>query len=186
VSPLFGVEPPQQFSVNAAYSNQSIPAQLRQNNHLSVMPVTFGGESGAIFFCFKGQMTMHFAASQQLCSALCALGSSIPTETNTFLFRSGDDVRGVYVVESGAVELSLFEGELRTFSGHCIPGGLLGIPASMTGSGYTLSAEVIEAGSVRFIPRAAFLEFLAQNPPHCLEVVEMLATEVSRARHQCA
>jgi CRP-like cAMP-binding protein len=129
---------------------------------------------------------MHFAASKQLCFALSSLGSTVPMQANTFLFKCGEDVRGVYLIESGTVELSLGHEGVRSFSRICAPDCLLGVPATMTGSGYTLSAEVLEAGSVRFIPRTDFLQFLIANPDYCLEVVQMLATEVHRARHQCA
>jgi CRP-like cAMP-binding protein len=128
---------------------------------------------------------MHFTASNQLCSALSSLGSTMSTTARTLLFRCGEDVRGVYLIESGEVELSLGDG-LRSFTRICTAGSLLGVPATMTGSGYTLSAEVLKPGTVRFIPRADFLSFLGEHPNYCLEIVQMLATEVHRARHQCA
>ncbi len=126
-----------------------------------------------------------FGASEQLSRALAALGAPQPVVAGQYLFKRCERARGVYLVESGKVELALEEG-VRELSRICGPGSLLGLPSSMTGNDYSMSAQVLEPSVVRFIPRAEFLDFLRVSTDLCVEVLEVLATEVRHARHQCA
>lgn len=128
-----------------------------------------------------------FAASTELRDALAEDGEPQLVQPGTVLFKQGDDVKGVYVVNSGKVLLSLTDSEGisapdRTAQEGCV----LGLPATMTGNGYTLTAKIQETAEVVFVPRESALALLRDKPALCFEVVEILAQEVSHMRHNAA
>ena len=53
-------------------------------------------------------------------------------------------------------------------------GELLGLPATLSGKPYEVTAEVSEQARVNFIPRAAFLRFLHANPGAVIQVAQLL------------
>lgn len=128
-----------------------------------------------------------FAASAQLCSALRALGAAQEAEAGTMLFRQGEEVRGVYVVNTGTVRLSLVDTGTGSVSDRFAQGGsVIGLPATMAGNPYSLSAEVRSSAEVVFVARDKVLELLREQPALCFEVVEILAQEVAHMRHNTA
>jgi len=128
-----------------------------------------------------------FAASSELCSALSAIGTVQVTETGTLLFRQGEDVKGIYVLNSGRVRLSLTDAATGSVSDrYAEPGSVLGLPATMSGNAYSLTAEVHSPSEVVFVPRDRVLEMLRLQPALCFEVVEILAQEVAHMRRHAA
>jgi CRP-like cAMP-binding protein len=124
-----------------------------------------------------------FAASAQLRQALSACGQPQVTEPGTVLFQQGEAVRGIYVVNSGKIRLSLTDPDgLSAPERIAQEGSVLGLPATMGGSPYTLTACVQERAQVVFVDRERALALLRQNPMLCFEVVEILAHEVSHMR----
>jgi CRP-like cAMP-binding protein len=102
----------------------------------------------------------------------------------SFLFKCGDPVRGVYLVRSGQVALSLpHTPEPPRMAG---PGSALGIPASVCSRPYSLTAENREAVEVGFIAAAKFVAVLKQYPVICLAVIETLASELNETRRQAS
>lgn len=132
-------------------------------------------------------MMTAFAASQELCSALRAIGTANTVKEGTVLFRQGEEVKGVYVVNSGKVRLSLTDTTTGSVSDRFAQGGsVLGLPATMAGNAYSLTAEVRSAAEVVFVPRERVLELLRVQPTLCFEVVEILAQEVAHMRRHTA
>jgi len=91
------------------------------------------------------------------------------------LFVEGQVPRGVFILCSGRVKLSTCSTDGRTLimriSG---PGEILGLPATVTGKLYELTAEVIETTQTNFIPRADFLNFLREHSEASLRVAQQL------------
>lgn len=132
-------------------------------------------------------VTVPFAASSQLCSALCAMGEIQKVGDGTVLFRQGEEVRGIYVVTSGSVRLSLTDASTGSVSDRFAESGsVLGLPATMAGNPYSLTAEVRSEAKVVFVPRDRVLELLREQPVWCFEVVEILAQEVAHMRRHTA
>jgi CRP-like cAMP-binding protein len=65
-------------------------------------------------------------------------------------------------------------------------GSVLGLPATMAGNAYSLTAEVRSAAEVVFVRRERVLELLRQQTTLCFEVVEILAQEVAHMRRDAA
>lgn len=98
------------------------------------------------------------------------------------LFRRGDEVRGLYLVRSGKVSLSLETGTIPLAPRIAGPGMVVGLPATVSGTPYSLTAEVVEQAEVSFVPRTAMLDCLATNQQICFEVMLLLSSEISGTR----
>jgi CRP/FNR family cyclic AMP-dependent transcriptional regulator len=92
------------------------------------------------------------------------------------LFVEGQPPRGVYILCSGRVKLSTSSADGRTLIVRMSePGEVLGLPSTVTGKPYELTAEVIEPTQVNFISRADFVDFLRQHGEAALRVAEQLS-----------
>jgi CRP-like cAMP-binding protein len=124
-----------------------------------------------------------FCATPELQHALVALSEPQEVASEQYLFHQGDAPAGVYLVERGSVRLTLGDEDGNLLSDRrAIEGSVLGLPSSMTGNGYSLSAQALESTMVRFVERSRFLDLLRKNPEICLQVVEILALEVGEMR----
>ena len=126
-------------------------------------------------------------SSSEVRELLAQMGSPMQVQAGNWVFHRGDTVRGVFLVQSGQVELSpggaLDPSLARRLAG---PGSLLGLPATMTGHAYSLSARALEDALLYFVERDRFLALVKESPQACLEVVDILAREVRDARRETA
>ena len=91
------------------------------------------------------------------------------------LFVEGQLPRGVFVLCSGRVKLSTSFGDGKTLILRISePGEVLGLPATVTGRPYELTADVIEPAQANFISREDFLHFLREHSEAALRVVQQL------------
>lgn len=125
-----------------------------------------------------GGLTVSPAMRQQL----LLLGTSVTQPKGSILFRHGDPVRGAFLVCTGKLLLAV-EGGDALFPPRILgPGSVAGLPASVAGSPYSLTAEVVADAELSFVPRQALLDCLEQNPTLCFEVMDILSAEISVAR----
>ena len=118
------------------------------------------------FFC-----NLPPAAVQHL-SAITA-ASSYPKGAT--LFVEGQEPRGVFILCAGRVKLSTSSADGKTLIVRISdPGELLGLPATLTGTPYELTADVLEPALVNFISRIDFLKFLGENGEVGLRVAQQL------------
>ncbi|MGH9745774.1 MAG: Crp/Fnr family transcriptional regulator [Candidatus Acidiferrales bacterium] len=91
------------------------------------------------------------------------------------LFVEGQGVRGVFILCTGRVKLSTSSIDGRTLIVRISePGEVLGLPATVTGTAYELTAEVIEPTQANFIPRGHFLSFLRDYGEVALRVAQQM------------
>ena len=124
---------------------------------------------------------------ESLASSLKGLEIIIPTVVHpkgAILFMEGQAAGGVFAVCSGRVKVSA-----SSLNGKAIivkiaeAGELMGLPATLSGKPYEVTAEVSEQARVNFIPRAAFLRFLRANPRAAIQVAQLL-TDSHYACHE--
>ena len=107
--------------------------------------------------------------------ALDSISSTSSYPKDAVLFVEGQQPRGVFVICSGRVKLSM-----NSADGKCIlvrfaeAGEMVGLPGTLSGSPYEVTAETLEPVQANFIPREAFLRFLRENGEAALRVTEML------------
>src|SRR5271156_4404919 len=106
---------------------------------------------------------------------LAAITSASSYPKGATLFVEGQTPRGVFILCNGRVKLSTSSIDGRTLIVRISePGEVLGLPATVTGKPYELTADIIEPAQANFIPRADFLEFLREHGEVSLRVAQQL------------
>lgn len=91
------------------------------------------------------------------------------------LFVEGQEPRGVFILCNGRVKLSTASENGRTLIVRIADAGeILGLPATVTGKPYELTAEVLEPTQANFILRTDFLSFLRDQGEASLRVAQQL------------
>jgi CRP/FNR family transcriptional regulator, cyclic AMP receptor protein len=91
------------------------------------------------------------------------------------LFVEGQTGRGVFILCTGGVKLSTSSIDGKTLIVRFSePGEVLGLPATVTGTAYELTAEVVEPTQANFISREDFLNFLREHGEVALRVAQQL------------
>ena len=107
--------------------------------------------------------------------ALATITSAAVYPKGATLFVEGQSPRGVFVLCTGRVKLSTSSADGRTLILRMSESGeVLGLPATVTGKPYELTAEVIEPTQANFIARNDFLRFLSENGEVALRVAQQL------------
>ena len=124
---------------------------------------------------------------ESLASSLKVLDTIIPPVAypkGAVLFMEGQVASGIFAVCSGQVKLSTSSLEGKAIILKIAEAGeLLGLPATLSGRPYEVTAEVSELARVNFVPRASFLRFLQANPAAVIQVAQFL-TDSHYAGHE--
>jgi CRP/FNR family transcriptional regulator, cyclic AMP receptor protein len=128
------------------------------------------------------ELGQPYTADESLLASLRAIAAEIAVPEGSVLFRQGDPVRGIYVVESGRISLTMTESGRRIKYRSVSKGYILGLPATICDQPYSLTAEASEASVVRFIEQIRVVEFLRGRSDLCLRVVEILGHELTDMR----
>src|ERR1700675_4370548 len=106
---------------------------------------------------------------------LAAITSAAAYPKGATLFVEGQSPRGVFFLCSGRVKLSTSSANGRTLILRISETGeVLGLPATVTGKPYELTADVIEPTQANFISRQDFLGFLREHGEAALRVAQQL------------
>ena len=107
--------------------------------------------------------------------ALAAITSASVYPKGATLFVEGQSPRGVFILCRGRAKLSTSSADGKTLILRISePGEVLGLPATVTGKPYELTAEVIEPTQANFISREDFLRFLREHGEAALRVAQQL------------
>ena len=118
----------------------------------------------------------------ELTQHLERLATIVHKPKGTILFRRGDPASGLYLIHRGEVSLTI-NCDDAFFPPKILTGGcLVGLPGTISGNPYSLTAEVVKDAELAFIPRPAVLDLLQRNSPLCFQVMEMLSDEISQIR----
>jgi len=106
---------------------------------------------------------------------LAAITSAAAYPKGATLFVEGQSPRGVFILCTGRVKLSTSSADGKTLIlGVSGPGEVLGLPGTVTGKPYELTADVIEPTQANFISRQDFLSFLREHGEAALRVAQQL------------
>ena len=107
--------------------------------------------------------------------SLASITSSAAYPKGATLFVEGQPARGVFILCNGRVKLSTSSADGKTLILRIAePGEVLGLPATVTGTCYELTGDVIEPAQANFIARNDFLNFLKNNGEAALRVAQQL------------
>ncbi|HEV2400414.1 MAG TPA: cyclic nucleotide-binding domain-containing protein [Candidatus Sulfotelmatobacter sp.] len=104
-------------------------------------------------------------------------------ERGTILFREGTPCPGAYLIRRGKVRLTL-DAASRVYPARILGSGfLIGLPATLSGGPYSLTAQVKETCRVDFIPRAKLLKLVRGNPRVGIQILRTLSDEIFLMRN---
>ncbi|MFZ1918812.1 MAG: cyclic nucleotide-binding domain-containing protein [Terriglobales bacterium] len=112
-------------------------------------------------FLRKGLMAGH-TAPLDLQLALEERCEKVHKPSSAVLFRRGEKAFGMFVVFSGKVNLDFGVDSLRARSYGS--GALVGLPATISRSNYSMTATVTEDAELGFLTFAAFDSLLCEHP----------------------
>ena len=100
------------------------------------------------------------------------------------LFNEGRQARGIFVLCEGRAKLSIASKDdagKRLMLRVAGPGEVLGLSASMGGTTYEVTAEMLDNAQVAFVRRKDLLRFLRDHREACLQVVHLLSQDLHAA-----
>ena len=120
--------------------------------------------------------------SPELKAELEQRATTVFKRKGTILFERGEEVSGLFLIRSGRVSLAL-DCETSVYPPRILgPGAIAGLPATVSGNPYSLTAMVVDDAELAFVPRAAVLNCLQNNPTLCFQVMDMLSGEICDIR----
>lgn len=100
----------------------------------------------------------------------------------TVLFSEGRPSKGIYILCEGRAKLTICsETGKRLMLRIAGPGEVLGLGATMAGTPYEVSAELLDSSQVVHIKRKELLKFLRDHRDVCMMVVNMLSQDLHGA-----
>lgn len=93
------------------------------------------------------------------------------------LFRRGEKAFGMFVVLSGKVSLDF--GVDSPFARSYGSGALVGLPATLTGRNYSMTATVTEDAELAFWPTQALDSLLRKRPDFCRQLLVILGEKMA-------
>jgi CRP/FNR family transcriptional regulator, cyclic AMP receptor protein len=108
-------------------------------------------------------------------AGLDAISSSATYPRGSVLFVEGQSSRGVFILCNGKVKLfgTSSSGKALIFR-IADPGEIIGLPSTLSGKPYELTAEALEPIQANFIRRDDFLSFLGKYGDAALRIAQML------------
>ena len=120
-----------------------------------------------------------------LAERLRPLGETTQLPKGSFLFGQGDPAKGVFLLSAGRACISLSgQDGAPAWSRIVGPGAILGLPSSVSGQPYTLSAVALENLDAAFVSRQTLCELMARDPELSNQVVRVLSEELGDLRRR--
>src|SRR5437868_6227154 len=85
----------------------------------------------------------------------------------TVLFRRGEKALGMFLVLSGKVKLDFGVDAAASLGSTCGPGALVGLPATLSGNNYSMTATVADDAELGLISPPVLVSLLRKNPELC-------------------
>ena len=98
----------------------------------------------------------------------------------------GEPSRGVYLIESGSVRLSLEPGpeaEKPIYERVMGSGSLLGLPATINNLPYSATAMAIEDTELSFVAREDLLALMMKSSAMAITILQLLSQEIHDMRN---
>ena len=125
----------------------------------------------------------HSCAPGDLQKALRSVSKSCKLSATPVIFHQGDPAKGVYLVESGSVKLSLESERHKTvYERTMLPGALLGLPATINDAPYSATATAAEDTLLAFVSREELLDLMRRDSVVAMTVLKMLSQEIHEMR----
>jgi CRP-like cAMP-binding protein len=124
---------------------------------------------------------MLSVTDEKVRTALVQHGDKIEVARGAVLFEQGKKADGMYLIVSGKVQTDLGKGGTHV-SRIAEAGSLLGVPATINGVAYSISAEVKEDAELVHVSRPQLLKLMRSNPAVALSIIDLLSRELREMR----
>ena len=129
-------------------------------------------------------VTVFGPLTQNIINELEAISFLVHYPDGGTLFSEGEPARGIFIVESGRVKMVLRSGEGRTLIMRmAVAGDVLGLPGTLSGKQYEVTAETLGPCQLAFIKREPFLRLMNSYKEVSLGVAHQLTKIYSSACH---
>jgi CRP-like cAMP-binding protein len=125
-----------------------------------------------------------YIAGSDLYAALEPRCEKVRKPRSTVLFRRGEKAFGVFLVLRGTVNLDLGVDASAALTSACGPGALIGLPASLTRTNYSMTATVTDDAELGFLPLQALLLLLRKHPELCQQLLTILSAKVAHSEQE--
>ncbi len=123
--------------------------------------------------------------TQSMAGELEEISCGLRYPGGTALYCEGEATRGIFVLHSGRVKIFICSGEGKTLIMRLAkPGDVLGLPATLSGQHYEVTAETIGPCQLTFIKREHFLRFMHAHKEICLAVADQLSRIYASICHE--
>lgn len=100
----------------------------------------------------------------------------------TLLFSEGKSPKGIYLLCEGRAKLTICsEQGKRLMLRIAGPGEVLGLGATLSGTPYEVTAELLDTSQVVFVRRKELVNFLREHHDSCMTIVQMLSQDLHGA-----
>lgn len=119
--------------------------------------------------------------------ALLAVSRPRIEPAGTVLFRRNEPSFGIFLIRSGSISLRLEgEGTALLVNRTAGPGSIVGLPATLSRSHYSLTAVTLEQCQLAFVKRETLLAAIRKNAELGMELLQALSEEVIAMREVLA
>ena len=96
----------------------------------------------------------------------------------TVLFRRGEKAHGMFLVLNGSVNLDFGVDAAAALGSTCGPGALVGLPATLSGGRYSMTATVTEQAELGLIRTPVLFTLLRERPELCQQLLTILSAKL--------
>ena len=129
--------------------------------------------------CFLRPDRLFCDLPSSVLEAFDAVKSTRSCPRTTVLFRQGQPAHCAFVLCEGRAELTVSsESGKRLTLRIAVPGDVLGLSASLSGTSYEVTAELLEDAQLVMVKRKDLLRFLREHREACLHVVTLLSQDL--------
>jgi CRP-like cAMP-binding protein len=130
----------------------------------------------------QNQDSSAFSADPELIRALETHAKPFEIGSDQVIFRQGDLPFGIFIVRRGYAVLTMLSGANIVMQLVTNPGSILGLPAAISGSAYSLTAHAPVDSEIDFVPIEDLMHLMHTDPAVSLNLLPILSAEVRAAR----
>ena len=120
-----------------------------------------------------------YIAHPDLYAALERCCERVLKRRTTVLFRRGDKAFGMFLIIRGTVRLDFGVDASTVLGNVCGPGALVGLPATLSRTHYSMTATVTEDAQLGFLTPQAVAALLREQPEFRQHFLKILSAKVA-------
>ena len=120
-------------------------------------------------------------ASEEVKEVLAHFGETVHMPPGAVLLEQGKPSTGIYLIVEGRVSTRVSMNQKPRVAEV---GSLLGVPATINGTPYSISAVASEDSTLIHVSKPQLIELMRSNPAVSFAIIELLSTEVREMRVQ--